>query len=59
MIYKNILVESTLKTIPLEVDIYCKKRKDPTDNEELIFLDEVNFVCPLCGKELIKMEKRG
>ncbi len=33
-------------------DVYLRKRKNPTEPELRLYLHEVNFHCPLCGKEL-------
>ena len=42
-----------------QVDIsdYCKERKDPTDNQLKILLEEVHGVCPIpgCGKSLVNI----
>ncbi|MEQ2438748.1 ABC-three component system protein [Phocaeicola vulgatus] len=38
---------------------YCKKRKGSTDLKDLFYLEEVDYLCPLCGKHLISNgEKR-
>lgn len=39
-------------------DSYCVERKNPSKNEEGLFLDEVDFLCPLCGKYLITNSKQ-
>lgn len=36
----------------IEDDSYLIARKDPSEAELRLFLREVNFHCPLCGKEL-------
>lgn len=33
-------------------DSYLKPRKDPTQAQLRLYLREVNYHCPLCGKEL-------
>lgn len=33
-------------------DPYLKKRKAPTEAEQQLYLKEVSFKCPLCGKDL-------
>ena len=38
-------------------ETYCKERKEPGKNEILLLLEEVNSVCPKCGKPLV--EKKG
>lgn len=40
-----------LKSI-LEADTYLQQRGKPTEAELRLFLREVNYHCPLCGKEL-------
>ncbi|MEA5024110.1 hypothetical protein SDC9_41890 [bioreactor metagenome] len=40
-----------LKSI-LEADTYLQPRGKPTESELRLFLREVDFYCPLCGKEL-------
>lgn len=39
-------------------DPYLKKRKDPTEPEQQLYLKEVSFVCPLCGKILRHSKQR-
>ena len=39
-------------------DPYLKKRKDPTESEQQLYLKEVSFVCPLCGKMLRHSKQR-
>ena len=36
----------------LKLDSYLVPRKIPDDFDKQLFLKEVDFVCPLCGKEL-------
>ena len=36
----------------VESDSYHKDRQNPTDAEIRLYLHEVNYHCPLCGKEL-------
>ena len=44
----------------LDNDPYQQKRKEPTENEIRLFLREVNYHCPLCGKELqAKKQKKA
>ncbi len=33
-------------------DPYLKKRKSPTEADQQLYLKEVSFMCPLCGKDL-------
>lgn len=35
----------------IDADVYCRTRKDPTEFEIRLFLNEVDYHCPLCGKE--------
>ena len=39
----------------IEIEDYCKDRKDPTPNQLKILLEEVNGICPMteCGKSLV------
>ena len=39
------------------IDDYLKPRKDPTENQQILFLAEVNRKCPLCGNFLLKEKK--
>lgn len=39
-------------------DSYLKERKDPTEAELRLYLREVNFHCPLCGKELQSISQK-
>ena len=34
----------------LEADMYLEKRKNPNEAELRLFLREVDYYCPLCGK---------
>lgn len=36
-----------------KVENYCKDRKKSTDNQDIIYLGEVDDLCPLCGRPLI------
>lgn len=36
----------------IAADPYLKKRKNPTEAEQQLYLKEVSFYCPLCGKDL-------
>lgn len=36
----------------IAADPYLKKRKAPTEAEQQLYLKEVSFSCPLCGKIL-------
>lgn len=36
----------------IAADSYLKQRKEPTEAEQQLYLKEVSFVCPLCGKIL-------
>lgn len=38
--------------VALTKDTYLKKRKSPSEAEQQLFLKEVHFNCPLCGKDL-------
>lgn len=37
-----------------KVSAYKRKRIDPTEGQKLIYLGEVNGLCPLCGKSLVR-----
>lgn len=39
-------------------DSYFQPRKDPTDREHSLYLREVDFSCPLCGKTLRSRRQR-
>lgn len=53
------MTQEELNTI-LDNDPYQQKRKEPTENEIRLFLREVNYHCPLCGKELqAKKQKKA
>lgn len=39
-------------------DLYLKERKAPTDAEQQLYLKEVSFYCPLCGK-ILRHRKQG
>lgn len=43
----------------IAADPYCQARKEPNANERSLFLREVGFHCPLCGKELLKRGGKG
>ena len=45
------MTKEELKKI-IESDPYHKDRQNPTDAEIRLYLREVNYHCPLCGKEL-------
>ena len=36
----------------IAADPYLKARKAPTEAEQQLYLKEVSFICPLCGKNL-------
>ena len=42
----------------IATDPYLKERKAPTEPEQQLYLKEVSFVCPLCGK-ILQHRKRG
>ena len=42
----------------IEQDSYLKERQNPTDREVMFFLREVDFHCPLCGKEISYKEQK-
>lgn len=42
----------------IAADPYLKARRAPTDAEQQLYLKEVSFVCPLCGKILQHRRKR-
>ena len=42
----------------LDDDSYHQKRKNPSGAELRLFLREVNYCCPLCGKELQSRRQR-
>ena len=42
----------------LDADPYLKKRKSNTKFEDRLFLQEVDFRCPLCGKDLQSRKQR-
>ena len=46
-------LKDTLKT-----DSYLQPRKNPTEAELRLFLREVNYHCPLCGKELQSRQQK-
>ena len=37
-----------------KVENYCKNRKKIGETEDFIYLEEVDFICPLCGKHLYR-----
>lgn len=41
-----------------ENDPYLRKRKNPGNGEQQLYLKEVNFTCPLCGKDLRNRSQR-
>lgn len=43
--------DTDIKAI-IAADSYLKDRKAPTEAEQQLFLKEVSFTCPLCGKDL-------
>ena len=42
----------------LEADMYLEKRKNPNEAELRLFLREVDYHCPLCGKELQSLKQK-
>ena len=42
----------------IKADPYLKNRKAPTDAEQQLYLKEVSFRCPLCGK-ILRHRKQG
>lgn len=42
----------------IAADPYLKKRKAPTEAEQQLYLKEVSFVCPLCGK-ILRHRRQG
>lgn len=42
----------------LEADMYLEKRKNPNEAELRLFLREVDYYCPLCGKELQSLKQK-
>lgn len=42
----------------IAADPYLIKRKAPTEVEQLFYLKEVQFSCPLCGKDLRNLRQR-
>ena len=42
----------------IKADSYLKNRKAPTDAEQQLYLKEVSFRCPLCGK-ILRHRKQG
>lgn len=42
----------------IATDPYLKERKAPTEPEQQLYLKEVSFVCPLCGK-ILRHRKQG
>ena len=47
----NLAKDTDIKAI-IAADSYLKDRKAPTEAEQQLFLKEVSFTCPLCGKDL-------
>lgn len=41
------------------VSAYKQKRTEPTEGQKLIYLDEVQNLCPLCGKVLVRNGERN
>lgn len=41
------------KGVTVSFDDYCKERKEPTQNELMLYLEEVNQLCPVCGKAFL------
>ena len=50
-------MEETFKKA-IASDPYLKERKNPSNFELQLFLKEVSFVCPLCGKQLLHRKQR-
>lgn len=42
----------------IATDPYLKVRKAPTEAEQQLYLKEVSFSCPLCGKDLRHRKQR-
>lgn len=42
----------------IAADSYLRDRKKPTEAEQQLFLKEVSFTCPLCGKDLRNRKQR-
>ena len=42
----------------IAADSYLRDRKAPTEAEQQLFLKEVSFTCPLCGKDLRNRKQR-
>ena len=42
----------------IAADPYLKKRKAPTEAEQQLYLKDVSFSCPLCGK-ILRHNKQG
>lgn len=42
----------------VDFDKYCIARRKPTATEVLLYMEEVNSCCPICGKPLV-LEKKG
>lgn len=43
----------------LEADTYLQPRRNSTEAELRLFLREVNYHCPLCGKELQSRKQKN
>ena len=46
------MAKDTAIRAAIAADSYLWERKAPTDAEQQLFLKEVSFACPLCGKDL-------
>lgn len=42
----------------IAADSYLKERKAPSETEQLLYLKEVSYACPLCGK-ILRHRKQG
>ena len=42
----------------IAADPYLKERKSPNETEQQLYLKEISFTCPLCGKDLQHRKKK-
>ena len=47
------------KGIDVSFDDYCKPRKNPDENEWMLFMEEVNSQCPKCGKKFLYVTEKS